>query len=171
MPATCGKLLPVAGNKIYFSGKQQLMICCKHKSPQRRFLFWRAWRLGGEDQGRCGKWSECVWRMTGWGLVLPLMILEAEQRKILSFPHPWKLLGQAKCKSRAQSGVIPWESTLMFLRGSYLYLDNISNPNSHLYVKAVSEPKWHLDTRLSTSTSCHHHWSADGSMSALGCNL
>lgn len=97
--------------------------------------------------------------------------LEAEQRNILSFPHPGKLSGQAKCKSGLQSRVVPWESTLMFLRGSYLNLDNISNPNSHLYIKAVSEPKWHLDTCLSASTSYHHRCSADGSMSALGHNL
>lgn len=59
----------------------------------------------------------------------------------------------------------------MFLRGSYLDLDSISNANSHLYIKAVSEPKWHLDTCLSASTSYHHCCSADGTMSALGYNL
>lgn len=27
-----------AANGIYFSGKQNLMVCCKHKLPERRFL-------------------------------------------------------------------------------------------------------------------------------------
>lgn len=170
VPDTCGDLLPVSGNISQESSSWWFAVST-NLPKEDFFFFWRAWRLGGEDQGRCGKWSECVWRMTGWGLIPPLMILKAEQRKILHFPHPWKLSGQAKCKSGVQSGMVPLESALMFLRGSYLGLDTISNPNSNLFIKAVWEPKWHLDTCLSASTSYQHCCSADGSMSALGCNL